>query len=390
MTRLHVLVLPSWYSTPESPWNGIFFESQAVALAQAGARVGVAFVEPRSLRSLSPSRLRESHFQIACSAERGVSTLRMKGWNTLGQTVAGAQVWCALSERLVKEYVHRFGVPDVLHAHAALWAGRVAVRMGQRLLRPCVVTEHSSQMLLGVLGRQERREAASVYRKADAVLAVSQTLLAAVGSVAGVRLGRVVPNTVDFEFFTLPTVPRRREPFTFLSVCSLLPGKRVDRLIRAFARVSRTCPGVRLVIVGAGVEARDLRRLAEASGVAPQVEFTGALSREGVREHMWSANTLVLPSTFETFGVVLVEALATGIPVVATRCGGPEEIIETGLGLLVERDNEEELAEAMGIMTGQSYPERMLRDRVMSRFSFENIAQQLLDVYATVQMQGRS
>ena len=104
---------------------------------------------------------------------------------------------------------------------------------------------------------------------------------------------------------------------------------------------------------------------------------------------MWSANTLVLPSTFETFGVVLVEALATGIPVVATRCGGPEEVIETGLGLLVERDNEEELAEAMVIMTSQSYPDCMLRDRVMSRFSFENVAQQLLDVYATVEIQGR-
>jgi glycosyltransferase involved in cell wall biosynthesis len=386
---VHVLVLPSWYRTLETPWNGAFFESQALALARGGARVGVAFVEPRSLRSLSPSRLRESHFQIEYSVERGVTTLRMKGWNTLGQTGAGAKVWCALSKRLVNAYVHSFGVPDVLHAHAALWAGRVAVRMGRTLSRPCVVTEHSSQILLGVLGRKERREAARVYREADAVLAVSDPLLAAVGSIAGARLGRVVPNTVDFEFFTLPTIPRRREPFTFLSACNLVSGKRVDRLIRAFARVSRTCPCVRLVIVGAGPEARHLQRLAEESGVAPQVEFTGGMPREGVRERMWNANTLVLPSSFETFGVVLVEALATGLPVISTRCGGPEDIVESGLGLLVERDDEEGLVGAMVTMTHQYYSDSMLRNRVMGHYSFETVAQQLLRVYATLQTQGR-
>jgi glycosyltransferase involved in cell wall biosynthesis len=313
----------------------------------------------------------------------------MKGWNTLGQTGAGARVWCALSERLVKAYVHRFGVPDVLHAHAALWAGRVALRMGRTLSRPCVLTEHSSQILLGVLGRNERHEAARVYREADAVLAVSETLLAAVGSIAGAQLGRVVPNTVDFEFFTLPTIPRRREPFTFLSACNLVGGKRVDRLIRAFARVSRICPGIRLVIVGAGAESRDLQLLAQESGVAAQVEFTGGMPREGVRERMWGANTLVLPSSFETFGVVLVEALATGMPVISTRCGGPEDIVESGLGLLVEPDDEEGLVGAMATMTAQYYSEGMLRDRAMGRFSFEKIAQELLGIYATLQTEGR-
>lgn len=386
---MHVLVLPSWYSTPDLPWSGSFFHDQAVALARAGARVGVVFAEGRSLRSLSPSNLAESHFQIACAMERGVTTLRMKGWNTLGQAFAGAKVWCALSERLVKIYVRRFGVPDVLHAHTALWAGRVAVRMGRQLSRPAVVTEHSSLVMRGLLGAKERREAARVYREADAILAVSETLLLAVGSIAGTRLGRVVPNTVDFEFFVPPPVPRRREPFTFLCVCSLVSGKQVDRLIRAFARVARIRPGVRLVVVGAGVEADNLRRLAQESGLAPHVEFTGGLPREAVRAHMWAADALVLPSTSETFGVVLVEALATGMPVISTRCGGPEGIVEADLGLLVERDNESELAEAMVTMIGRSYPEGLLRDRAMSRFSFENVAQQLLGVYASLETRGR-
>lgn len=383
---MHVLILPSWYSTPENPWSGIFFESQARALARAGARVGVAFVEPRSLRNLSAAKIRESHFQVVSSEDRGVTVLRMKGWNPVLQTAMGVRVWTGLSNRLVADYVRRFGAPDVIHAQAALWAGSVAVRMGRRLSRPCVVTEHATAVLRGALRRRERREAASIYHEADAVLAVSSALSAAVDAIVGTVRCRVVPNLVDFEFFTLPRVPRRSAPFTFVCVCNLIiMHKRVDRLIRAFARTLAACPGTRLVIVGAGPDEAALRVLAHECGVAPHIEFTGSLPPEEVRARLWTAHALVLPSAFETFGVVLVEALATGIPVISTRCGGPEDIVEEGLGLLVEPDDEAALANAMVTITGRCFSAATLRDRAMSRFSFEKVAPELLRVYGTLQ-----
>jgi glycosyltransferase involved in cell wall biosynthesis len=378
---MHILVLPSWYSTPETPWHGTFFQNQAVGLARAGARVAVAFVEPRSLRALSASNLRASHFQITSSEDQGVRFLRLKGWNTVLQTVTGAKLWAALSESLVGAYVRRFGVPDVIHAHAALWAGRVAVRMGRKLSRPTVVTEHSSAMLCGTLSSRRRREAEQVYRGADAVLAVSRVLSDAVDSIAGRELCRVVPNAVDLEFFTLPLVRRRREPFTFLCVCNLVGGKRVDRLIRAFAAVSLDPSSIRLVIVGEGPEAGNLQRLASQCGIADRVEFAGGLPAQGVRDRMWTANALVVPSDFETFGVVLIEALATGIPVIATRCGGPEEIIEPEIGLLVDRDDGQGLATAMAAVATRSWSESTLRSRVAARFGVETVAEELLDVY---------
>jgi glycosyltransferase involved in cell wall biosynthesis len=101
------------------------------------------------------------------------------------------------------------------------------------------------------------------------------------------------------------------------------------------------------------------------------------------------ANAFVLPSAFETFGVVLVEALATGIPVISTHCGGPEEIVEPGLGTLVDRDDDEGLAAAMVAMTAQSYSENALRDRVKSRYSFEKVAGDLLGIYAAVSTPGQ-
>ena len=168
---MHVLFVPSWYPTADRPWSGIFIQNQAVAVARAGARVGTVFVEQRSVRAVSPSRLRESHFQTVCSKDQDVTVLRMKAWNTFAQTRIGAKAWVALSERLVKAYVDRFGIPDVLHAHVALWAGTVGIHMRRTLDRPCVVTEHSSQILRMDVNRAERRAAAQVYREADAVLA---------------------------------------------------------------------------------------------------------------------------------------------------------------------------------------------------------------------------
>lgn len=386
---MHVLFVPSWYPTADRPWSGIFIQNQAVAVARAGARVGTVFVEQRSVRAVSPSRLRESHFQTVCSKDQDVTVLRMKAWNTFAQTRIGARAWVALSERLVKAYVDRFGIPDVLHAHVALWAGTVGIHMRRTLDRPCVVTEHSSQILRMDVNRAERRAAAQVYREADAVLALSRGLLTAVGSLAPVQSSSVVPETVDFEFFTLPPVRRHRTPFTFVSVSNLVMGKRVDLLIRAFARARRTCPAIRLVIVGMGIDGPGLQRLARDCGVEPHVEFAGGLPRDGVRERLWNANALVLSSAFETFGMVLVEALATGIPVIATRCGGPEEIVEAGLGLLVERDDEEGLAKAMVAMTERSDSETALRERAQARFGFGCVAGQLLRVYDAVIQRSR-
>ena len=192
-----------------------------------------------------------------------------------------------------------------------------------------------------------------------------------------------MPNFIDFQFFTLPPVPRRQEPFTFLCVCNLVRvHKRVDRLIRAFARVSAVRPGTRLVIVGEGPDEAALRALAHQCGVAQRVEFTGGLPPAGVRERMWQANAFVLPSAFETFGVVLVEALATGIPVISTRSGGAEDIVEPGLGMLVDQDDEAGLADAMVAVASGSFSEQHLRDRAAGRFSFEKVAEDLLGVYA--------
>jgi glycosyltransferase involved in cell wall biosynthesis len=124
--------------------------------------------------------------------------------------------------------------------------------------------------------------------------------------------------------------------------------------------------------------------LAASFAVGKQINFTGILTRTQVRDEMWRSNALVLSSTFETFGLVLIEALATGLPVVATRCGGPEDIVENGLGVLVDRDDEWQLAQALNLIMRDSHEESSRRQSVVERFSYARVTSQLLKVYDRV------
>src|SRR5437867_4480004 len=255
----------------------------------------------------------------------------------------------------VRQHVERYGVPDVIHAHGAMWSGYAALLCARELGRPYIVTEAAESILTLEISRAVRHRVVNVYRNAKRVIAVSHALKASVDCIVGAAIAEVIPGTVDTTFFDLPPAPRQARPFVFLSAGDLVPRRRIDLLIRAFSRVHANAPDTQLVIAGGGRESSRLRDLAHILGIYDAVEFTGVLDRDAVRQRMWDANALVLSSDFETFGVALIEALATGMPVITTRCGGPEEIVTPELGTLVECNDEPALARAMNDMLGRDF-----------------------------------
>lgn len=376
---MHVVLIPSWYDTPDKPWRGTFFRDQALCLLRHGVQVGLVFVERRSLSRLAPAALAGNHFQMTFTDEEGISTMRMKGWSTFAQTTLGSLLWAALTRKLFRSYVAKQGLPDIIHGHAAMWGGYAAMLMASELGVPYIVTEHASSVLTMRLSNADRRRVATVYRNADRVIAVSDALKRSVDRIAGRPVAEVIPNAVDSGFFDLPARSRRSKPFVFLTVGDLVQSKRIDAVLRAFVRLQETNPQIRLVIVGTGKEESRLRKLAASLGGS--VEFTGALPRRMVRQRMWQANALVLPSDFETFGVVLIEALATGLPVVATRCGGPEEIVTPEVGTLIPPDDEDALFAAMASTMARRFEPADLRDLVRRRFEYSVVAKSLRRTY---------
>ncbi|HUU46839.1 MAG TPA: glycosyltransferase family 4 protein [Acidobacteriota bacterium] len=141
-----------------------------------------------------------------------------------------------------------------------------------------------------------------------------------------------------------------------LYVGRLLPAKGVDVLVRAFGPPAAASPDVRLIMVGTGPEEETLHGLASESGIADRITFAGFT--DDPSDYFTACDLLVLPSRFETFGFVLLEAMARAKPIVATRVGGVPEVTGDDSALLVGADDPNALSEAMSTL---------LRDHEMCR-----------------------
>ena len=142
-------------------------------------------------------------------------------------------------------------------------------------------------------------------------------------------------------------------------------------------------PELKLILGGDGPEKENLLKLAQTLNVEDAVTFTGALSRENVQLFMAESACFVLSSHVETFGVVVIEALSQGIPVIATKCGGPESIIVPGDGILVEVANVNALAQAMNevVENTKLYDPDSIRQRCLERFSEKAFILRVEEIY---------
>ena len=383
---MHVLVVPSWYPTTEAPLRGIYFAEQAQILHDHGLTVGVVYPEQQSLRRLSWQALRTKHFQTAWTSDRGLHTLRRYGWNVWWRLPPGMRLRVRHAVRLAHRYVDRRGVPDVIHAHSARWAGAAAARMSERFSVPCVLTEHFTGFQRDEVFPWRWPLFEEGFQHSDAISAVSAPLKNTIveNDFAAPADVLVCPNPVRASLFTLPPEGRSSPPpFCFVTVAHLNPRKNVAGLLETFAQAFVGGTEVSLTVVGDGPERTDLERRAHDLGVAAQVSFLGAQDREGVREALWNAHAFALSSHNETFGVVLIEAMATGLPVVATRCGGPEDIVTDELGCLVPTNDPDALAEALRTMRDRwaSYDPDRIRASVLDRYGPEPFVRRTQSFY---------
>ncbi len=166
-----------------------------------------------------------------------------------------------------------------------------------------------------------------------------------------------VPHGVDTDTFRRKTDYRRKN--AVLSVCRLGYEKKVDVVLRAFCLVAEQHPKVSLTVVGDGPARTSLIELAKTLGMKERVSFPGTVQRGGLQEYFDAHDFFVNASDSETFGYVVAEAMAAGLPVVAVRAQGTKEMVKHGVsGYLAEVDDIRGLAKAM---------ERMLRESNLKR-----------------------
>lgn len=383
----HILVVPSWYSSGRGPSGG-YFRDQALALAAAGFRVAILAPDIHTMRDLRrASAARRPSSKIIVEHD-GVPTYRRSGFVPVPRLpYRNALAWTLCGLKLARRYMQDHGRPDLVHAHSSLNAGVLALALQRRCGIPYVLTEHSTGFAQERLRWWERDLVRRVVGRASRRIAVSPHLAALLEKEYPRTSWHYLPNVLGEAFLSAPgpaNTPRAGRPFIFLCVARLSPQKAHDLLIEAFAEAFRGDPTVRLRLVGDGPLRRDLEIESARFRIAGQVDFVGSLPADGVRAEMQAADAFVLASRFESFGVVVIEALASGLPVVCTKSGGPDHLVDRANGLLVPSGDRQALSRALQQMRrdAERYDRAAIRAAAVRQYGPETFARQFAALIA--------
>jgi glycosyltransferase involved in cell wall biosynthesis len=409
---LRILVVARWYPSHEVPGRGSFVADQVAALAGAGAQVAVICPEPAYVeepdgpgRSAGLARIGRwaaaigSTLAFATPVGRGapgVPVLRIPAPLPAGGDATRYPLVLAALEAAalvpVGTALHAEWPFDVIHAHTGLPDGLAAATLADAVRVPLLTTEHDSS----TPGRLADPAAAAAYRglmgPGRGLVAVSLALAGRIEERLGPDAGPIaaVPNVLPVATFQIRP-DAERDPRELLYVGSRKESKGTDTLLHAFARLHRERPALRLRLIGrAATRAEEERLVALAGelGLGDAVRFEPPMDRAGVAEAMAHATLFVHPSPWETFGVVAAEALAMGLPVVATPSGGVEEILGSDgrFGTIARDHDPASLAEAIGSTLDRraAFDPADLRAGVARRYAPDVVAADLLGRFAAL------
>ena len=378
-------VVTPWYPGPNDDFAGAFVRATTDAVRDGFDRVQVLHTEgwfyPES----------EADTDAVDAAAARIGTVTEHGELTRiavpSRTSAGYPTWMDAHVRALREALHtgRIEAP-IVHAHTGIYGGFMAANLARPDAR-VVITEHATFLPTVFRRPGARKRYATALHRADAVLCVGSGLRDYLAAEFPRYTGKlhVVPNLIDFDRFAARDRPPN-DLRRWLYVGRLVQHKGVRLLLEAFAQVDD--PTLTLTLVGAGPLEATLRERAAALGLTDRIRLHPPVPPDRVAALLAEHDLLVHLSTVETFGLTVVEAIATGTPVLVARSEGTGETM-AGLhgraGLLIDPDGDPSaVAEAYRDLR-KRLPDLDLarsRDELRARYGREAVAQRLRHFYS--------
>lgn len=372
---MHVLVVSNGVPVNNNSLIGLFEFDQAKALVNAGIKVTFMAIDLRSIRRWRRWGINQGHDK----------NLEWYNFNIPIGKVSIRFLRKVGSIALKKLYKKALKVnrPDIIHAHFTLM-GTIASDLAKEEGIPLVVTEHSSMINDGEIQSDLKSCAEEAYMSADIVIAVSEALANNIKKQMGINC-QVIPNIMGNKgFYNVRKV--KHKGIGFITTCNIIQHKWPVLLLEAFCVLKKKYEDIFLGFIGEGDQLCKIQEIIEREELSGCVICYGKKNREDIAEIYRHYDCFVLPSYRETFGVAYIEAMAAGLPVIATKCGGPEDFVDSNCGILITVDNQEELINAMTYMYHNidKYNADTIRKMTKDKFSEEVIIQKIISVYKSI------
>lgn len=383
---MRVFVVPAWFPSDREPRKAKWIEAHLKALKVVGIEYCVLHVdyEPKHLEEADPPPVMNGP-NLFC---RRLPTPRSRLLRTRFVYPLFLERYIAALAELVESACRLFGPPTLIHAHVSLPAGYAASELGRRYGIPVVVTEHYSGFAndakywwrLGHFVPIMRSRIAQLY-------AVSPWLAERMAQSVTIPLPRILPNPIDTRLFQ---IRERRESSGVFRICTagLSHTKGTDILYSALGQLG---PEYDWELDHFGqVPAGFTESLSPRIGA--RINLMGAVGQEVMADRYSQADLYVVASRIETANVSMLEAMACGVPVIATRCGGPETLLTPDVATMVPSGDSQALAGAIRLAERTRrfgrIPAETLRRYVVENYSIEVIGARLLQEYAQVVGRG--
>ena len=374
---MNVLVIPSWYPNGKDMLMGVYHKEFCEALAKReNMNVNMLFIERERLNNPLKYAFMKKDYVIK---ENGYQTYVKRMLNVERISFDWQMKRYAKTlEKAFKKYLKENPKPDVLHAEVTIPAGYAACLLGKKYHIPVVVTEHATYYK-DFFNKDNMKYTELVLKNAY-FTSVSKYMLNDLPSY--VKKKRVIPNLVDTESFKLKK--KKIKGLRIAKVCAFRKGKRIEDLLAALKIIidEYKITDVHLTIVGDGYLKEFYQNKCHELGLDDYVSFVGRKTKSEIAQILNQNNIFVITSSNETFCIPGIEALASDMPVVSTKCFGPEEYIDAKSGKLVEVGNIPEIAQAIVdvYQNINQYDIHYLRS-IADRYSAKNVTDIAIEVY---------
>lgn len=378
---MKILFISSWYPTVENSNFGVFVKEHAKAIQTTDNQLVVLAI--LCTRSKSLLKITTSEY----TDENGIKTIEIilsSRFRDIFHHFIPLQRKIAYS--IFKKRIANKYSPDIIHSNVVFPAGMIGDYISGKLNKPHVITEHWSK-IAGILQKPYLSQlAVNTYSRAAKILPVSEFLShriqQLIPSLQAEKFA-VVPNIIDSSTFKYKQKPALSDEIKFCAIATWAKKRNPDKIPELFIESleqfqKKTNKKITLYMIGGGDRVEELKQLCLEKSVA--AEFLGYQTKSQIAEILHVSDFLLHASTIETFGVVLVEALMTGTPVICSNVGALPELVNDKNGVICE-NNVESWVNGIETAVNKKYNPTEISNDINSKYTYFEVGKKIADIY---------